>query len=62
MWGRGNLDRRLKVLVKVRLHEIMKLSRNRHNDLFILVRTFLMVVLLQNAAAKPQTLFLLTSF
>jgi hypothetical protein len=62
IWGRENLDRHFKVLVEKRLHEVMELSRNRHNDLFILVKTFLMVMLLQNAVTKPQTIFPLTSF
>jgi hypothetical protein len=48
------LDRHLKIPVKKGLHEVMKLSGNWHSDLFILVKPFPVIVLLQNAAEKPQ--------
>ena len=58
IWGRENLDRHLKIPVKKWLHEIMKFSGNKRNNLFILIRTFPAVVLLQNTTMNPQTLFL----
>jgi len=58
IWGRENLDRHLKIPVKKGLHEVMKLSGNGHSDLFILVKPFPMIVLLQNTAAKLQAPFL----
>jgi len=58
IWGRENLDRHLKVLVKKGLHEVMKLSGNGHSDLFVLVKSFLAIVLLQNAVEKLQIPFL----
>ncbi len=52
------MDGYFEVLVKKRLHEFIILFRNGHSDQFILIKSFLTVLLLQNTVINPQTHFL----